>query len=275
MEIYKDSPASKAGLQVGDVIIAVDGVDVKGLYGDDLSSYIRGEIGTSVEITVLRNEEEFRYPVVRDTIDLPSVTKDIISYDGKKIGYLQISAFASNTYTQFKKALSKLEKKGIEALIIDVRDNPGGHLQQTSQILSLFFNKKTVLYQIESKGEKEKIYSSTNESRTYPIAILVNSISASASEILASCFQERYPKSILVGTNTYGKGTVQKSLSLKSGNTIKYTTEKWLTSKGKWIDNNGITPDIKIWQTEEYYDNPSYETDAILQEALKALKESN
>lgn len=274
IEVYEDTPASKYGLKVGDSIIKVNGEDVKGKNGTELAKMIRGKKGTKVNLTVRRGEEELSIDVVRDVVDLISVTDKIIEYEGKNIGYIRIDSFAANTYSQFYKSLKALENKKIDSLIIDVRSNPGGHLQQTKQILSLFFNSRTVLYQIKSKGKVEKAYSYSNEVRKYPIAILVDSGSASASEILASCFKENYKKSYIIGTTTYGKGTVQKTQTLKNGTTIKYTTETWLTSKGKSINKLGVTPTVEVKLSDEYFENPCDETDNQLKEALNKLKES-
>ena len=274
IDIYDNSPAFKAGLKVDDRIVEVDGEDVKGYNGDQLSSLIRGKRGTKVVVSVQRGEEKLSITMSRDVIDLPSVYDDVFEEDNKKIGYIQITTFAANTYDQFKKSLLKLEKDHIQSLIIDVRDNPGGHLLQTKEILSLFFPKKTVLYQIETKNLKQKVYSNTDETRTYPIAILINSASASASEILASCFQENYKKSFIVGSTSYGKGTVQKSLTLSSGTSIKYTTQKWLTSKGIWLENKGVVPDYVVNQADEFYEIATFENDTQLQEAIKQIKES-
>ena len=274
IEVYDDSPAKKSGMQVGDIIIKVNGEDVKGKTGSELATIIRGKKGTKVEITVKRGEEEKNLSLKRDVVDLISVTDKIIEYDGKNIGYIRIESFASNTYSQFYKSLKALESKKIDSLIIDVRSNPGGHLQQTKQILSLFFNSRTVLYRIKSKGKTEKVYSYSNESRKYPVAVLIDSASASASEILASCFKENYKKVYIVGNTTYGKGTVQKTQTLSNGTTIKYTTESWLTSKGKSINNVGVTPTVEVFLTEEYVNNPCDDTDSQLKEALNQLKES-
>lgn len=274
IEVYEDTPAQKSGILVNDVIIKVNGEDVKGKTGTELAKMIRGKKGTKVNITIKRDNEEINMDVTRDTIDLISVTDKIIEYEGKNIGYIYISSFAANTYSQFYKSLNALENKKIDALIIDVRSNPGGHLQQTKQILSLFFNSRTVLYQIKSKGKTEKVYSYSNESRKYPIAVLIDSGSASASEILASCFKENYKNVYIVGNTTYGKGTVQKTQTLKNGTTIKYTTETWLTSKGKSINKLGVTPTVEVSLGEEYKENPCDENDTQLKEALNKLKES-
>lgn len=275
VEVYEDSPAKKSGIEVNDVIIKVNGEDVKGVSGSDLAKRIRGKSGTKLTVSVLRDGKELEIELVRGKVDLISVTDKIIEYDGKNIGYIGISNFAANTYSQFYKSLKALESKKVDSLIIDVRGNPGGHLQQTKQILSLFFNSKTVLYQIESKGSKEKVYSYSNESRKYPVAILIDNGSASASEIVAACFKDNYKKAYIVGTNTFGKGTVQKSQTLSNGTTIKYTTEKWLTPKGKSINEKGVSPTIEVNQQDSYYEDPKDENDLILQEALKQLKESN
>jgi len=274
IEVYDDAPAKKAGMQVGDVIIKVNGEDVKGMDGTALAKIIKGKKGTKVNITVKRNDEEISMDVKRDVVDLISVTDKIIEYEGKNIGYIRIDNFAANTYSQFYKSLKALENKKIDSLIIHVRSNPGGHLQQTKQILSLFFDSKTVLYQIKSKGKVEKVYSYSNESRKYPVAVLIDSASASASEILASCFKENYKKVFIIGNTTYGKGTVQKTQTLKDGTTIKYTTETWLTSKGKSINEVGVTPTVEVSLTEKFVENPCDDNDDQLKEALNKLKES-
>ncbi len=274
IDVYKKSPAEEAGAKVDDVILRVDGQDVKGAYGDDLSKLIRGEEGTTVVVTVKRGEEEIDLTITRGVIELISASGRVIESDNKKIGYLQVTSIAANTYKQFKKELKDLEKENIDSLIIDVRGNLGGHLQQTKDILSLFFPKKTLLYQIETKGKITKIYSDTKESRSYPIAVLINSGSASAAEIIAVCFQEKYKDAIIVGNTSYGKGTVQKSESFANGSTIKFTTQKWLSPKGEWINGNGVIPDSVVNQSEEYYKTLKDEDDVQLQEAIRQLKES-
>ena len=271
IDVIEGSPAEKAGLKVDDVIIKVDKKSAHKMNGYELSKLVKGKIGTKIKITVKRDDKEKEITVKRDLVELNSVTNNIFDYEGLKIGYVKIDSFASNSYNQFKKAIRRMDKNKIDSLIIDVRDNPGGHLQQTREILSMFFPENTVLYQIESKNEKSKIRSITSDTKEYPVAVLINSGSASASEILASCFQENYKNAIIVGTKSYGKGTVQKSQNLSGGTSIKYTVQKWLTSKGKWINNKGIIPDVEVEQVSEKSD---FNNDAQLQEALKQLKES-
>ena len=274
IDITKNAPAEKAGLKKNDILVKIDDEDVKGLFGNSLSKKISSKEGTKLTVTVQRDGKNKKFNLVTAVVELPSTSYEVFKENDKKIGYIKIDSFAANTYDQFKKDLKTLEKKNIDSLIIDVRDNPGGHLLQTREILSLFFNKKTVLYQISNKDNKEKIYSDTNDVRKYPIVVLINGGSASASEILASCFQDNYKKATIIGTKSYGKGTVQKSHTLSNGNSIKYTTQKWLTSKGKWLNEKGVVPDIVVEQGEDYYKDPVHEKDLILQEALKKLKES-
>ena len=273
VEVYENGPAEKAGIKVGDVLLKVDGQDIKGVYGDKVASLVRGKTDTTVEITVKRDEKEKVIKVKRGVVELQSVSSDVINYEDRNIGYIKITTFSDNTSKQFSGALSKIEES-IDSLVIDVRDNPGGHLQQVTDILSVFFSKGKVLYQIESKEKKDKVTSLTKESRDYPVMVLINRGSASASEILASCFKDNYPNAKVIGITSYGKGTVQKSVSLRSGNSFKYTTQKWLTAKGEWIDGKGVVPDIEVTQSNEYLQNPVYENDVQLQEAFKQIKES-
>lgn len=271
VEIFDGSPADKAGVKVGDIFLSIDGTEVRYMSLEQLSDYTQGDPDSSSLFVFIRDGKNIEITIKRETVDIPSVTSKIIEGNGKSIGYVYIETFASNTHAQFKNNLKSLEKQNIDSLIIDVRDNPGGHLNQVEDILSMFFNKKTVLYQIETKGKTEKVYSSSKETRDYDIVVLINESSASASEILASCFQDNYKKATIVGITSYGKGTVQKSLELSTGSSLKYTTQKWLTSKGIWINDKGITPDVVVYQGEDYNNNPSDENDLQLRKALELL----
>lgn len=271
VDMFDNSPALKAGVEIGDIFVSIDGTDVRYMSLTDISNYIKGSTNVSSNFVFLRDDKEVEITITRGTVEIPSVNSKIIEGNNKNIGYIFIETFASNTYSQFKSNLKSLEKQKIDSLIIDVRNNPGGHLSQVDDILSMFFNKKTVLYQIETKGEKKKVYSSTKETRKYEVVVLINESSASASEILASCFQENYKKATIIGTTSYGKGTVQKSVELSTGSSLKYTTEKWLTSKGNWINDTGVVPDIEVKQSDEYASNASDDNDLQLQKALEVL----
>ena len=267
-----DKGPSNKILKVDDLVVKVSGKDVRGIYGDDLKKLIRGKVGTAVKIKVLRNNKYLTFSIKRTNIEIETVKSNYFDVESKRIGYLDVDVISSNTYKQFNKNLKRLENKNIDSLIIDLRDNPGGHLSQTKEILSMFFNKKTVLYQLKDKDTKKKIYSSSNETRSYPIVILVNDGSASASEIITSCFMKNYNNIKVVGTTTYGKGTVQQSHQLSTGTSIKYTVQEWLTSNGKSINEKGIKPDEELLMNSEYYSNPTYNTDNQLQKAIEILK---
>ena len=274
IDIMKNTPASKSDLKIDDIIMRVDDKDIK---EDEQAfrSIRKGKVGTKVKLTVKRNDEMKDITLKRALIEIESVHNHIFDYEDLSIGYVKIDTFASNSYKQFKKAIDRFDKKKVDALVIDVRDNPGGQLDQTREILSTFFPRRTVLYQIQAKNTTKKIYSSNSITKKYPVAVLINGASASAAEVLASCFKENYKDVVIVGEKSYGKGTVQKSQTLNSGNSIKYTTEKWLTSKGKWLGDKGVIPDITVAAPEEYYENAIYENDTQLKEALKSLKDSN
>ena len=271
LDVLEDSPAEKEDIQVGDIVVEIDGESLEGLSMGEVTSKIKDN-SNSVRLTLRRGEEELNKKITPDTVDLVSVTSDVYALNNGNAGYIAINNFAANTYKQFKKELKKIEKKNIKSLIIDVRSNPGGHVQQTRDILELFIEKGKVLYQVQFKDDITKIKDETKSSRNYPIVVLVNSSSASAAEILAAGFQDSYKNTTIVGEVTYGKGTVQTAYTLSDGTSIKYTTEKWLTPKGKWIDGEGITPDKNVSLTSDFWNNPTPENDLQLQKALDILE---
>lgn len=245
-KVFADTPAKKAGIKVGDYITKVNGESVEGKSLSDVVSLIKNAKNKEVEITITRDNQEKAMKVTRTTVDMPYTSSKVYEENGKKIGYLKIEMFSNNITKQVKKELESLKKKNIDKLVIDVRDNPGGYLTQVTEILSLFMTKKDVIYQLQTKNNKEKVYGTSSKATySYPIVVLINENSASASEILASAFKETYNAEI-VGVNSYGKGTVQKTGDLNNGDTIKYTVQKWLTPKGNWINEKGVTPTKKV-----------------------------
>ncbi len=245
-KVFADTPAKKAGLKVGDYITKVNGESVDGKSLSDVVSLIKNAKNKEVEITITRDEQEKTMKVTRTTVDMPYTSSKVYEENGKKIGYLKIEMFSNNITKQVKKELTSLKKKNIDKLVIDVRDNPGGYLTQVTEILSLFMTKKDVIYQLQTKNNKEKVYGTSSKATyNYPVVVLINENSASASEILASAFKETYNAEI-VGVNSYGKGTVQKTGDLNNGDTIKYTVQKWLTPKGNWINEKGVTPTKEV-----------------------------
>lgn len=239
--VFDDGPAKKAGLEPNDIILKIDDQEFKDKTSEDMSNYVKESSKSKIKLTIKRGEEEKEITIKREKVEVPSVTSNVIEKDNKKIGYMDISIFSAVTYNQFKNQLEDLESKNIEGLIIDVRNDTGGYLSSVTDISSLFLEKGKVIYQLEDDKDKEKIKDTTKEHREYPVAVLINGASASASEILASTIKESYG-GIVIGTNSYGKGTVQKTKTLPDGSMIKYTAQKWLTPKGNWINEVGVEP---------------------------------
>lgn len=270
IDMFDDLPSYKAGLKVGDVILKVDGESYEGKNSNDISNYIKNSGKSKIVLTVKRNNEEKDISINLSKVEIPHVSGKVIEQDNKKIGYIKISLFASNSYKQFKNKLDELEKSNIDDLIIDVRDNSGGYLSSVTDICNLFLDKGKVIYQLEDSKGKVKKKDTTKEKRKYDIVVLINGGSASASEILASAIKESYGGDI-VGTNSYGKGTVQQTKKLLDGSMIKYTTQKWLTPDGNSINEVGVTPTKVVELNEEYFNNPTTENDNQLQEAINII----
>lgn len=272
--VFDNSSAKDANLKPGDIIAKINGEDVLGLGKEEVVKKIKGKNNYSFNMSVLRDNNLIDVKVVTKSITLSSVTSSVIEKDNEKIGYIYISIFALNTYDQFKEQLEELEKMKITSLIIDVRSNTGGHLTSVTSILDLFLNKTDVLYQIKSKDKIKKVYGTETSTRKYPIVVLTNELSASASEILASALKEAYGAKT-VGIKTFGKGTMQNMLDLENGGMIKVTTEEWLTSKGNKINKEGVPVDYEVKLDEKYASNPSKETDNQLQKAIEVLTKAN
>lgn len=270
--VYDNSPAEKAGLKVDDKIIKVDDIDISTTTASKLGDYIKSGAKDKITMTIIRGEEEKVVTLSREKIEIPVVTAKTFESDGKKIGYLQISIFSSVANKQFKENLEKLEKDGIDGLIIDVRNNNGGYLTTVTDITSSLLPKGKIIYQIQKGDKKVATKDKTSTKREYPIAVLVNGGSASASEILAGAIKESY-KGYVVGTKTYGKGTVQQVKKLSDGSMIKYTVENWLTPDGNWINEKGIEPTNVVDMDSAYYENPGDENDNQLQKALLLVSE--
>lgn len=270
--VYDNSPAEKAGLKVDDKIIKVDDIDISTTTASKIGDYIKSGAKDKITMTIIRGEEEKVVTLSREKIEIPVVTAKTFESNGKKIGYLQISIFSSVANKQFKENLEKLEKDGIDGLIIDVRNNNGGYLTTVTDITSSLLPKGKIIYQIQKGDKKVATKDKTSTKREYPIAVLVNGGSASASEILAGAIKESY-KGYVVGTKTYGKGTVQQVKKLSDGSMIKYTVENWLTPDGNWINEKGIEPTNVVDMDSAYYENPGDENDNQLQKALLLVSE--
>lgn len=267
-DMFKDGPSDKAGLKKDDIIISVDNKKFEDV--EKLANYVKKEAGKKVKVKILRDNKEKTITITRETVELQSVESSIKEVNDKKIGYIDISVFSSVTDTQFSEHLKKLEKEKIEGLVIDVRSNGGGYLSVVTDIVKTLLPKDKTIYKLEMDGKVSTVKDNTKEKRTYPIAVLINGGSASASEILAASIKESY-EGYLVGTKTFGKGTVQQTSTLSDGSMIKYTIEKWLTPDGNYITDVGIEPTNEVKMNEEYYTNYSEEFDNQLQEALQLV----
>ena len=270
LEVFSGSPSEKAGLKVGDIIIKVDGESYQDKNSNDISSYIKDSGKDKVVLTVERDNMEKDITINLSKVEIPYVTSKVLEKNNQKVGYIGISLFSSTSYKQFKEKLEELEKEKINSLIIDVRDNSGGYLTSVTDICNMFLEKGKIIYQLEDSSGTVKKKDTTKEKRTYEVTVLINGGSASASEILASAIKESYG-GLVVGTNSYGKGTVQQTKKLLDGSMIKYTTQKWLTPEGNFINEVGVTPTNEVKLNEEYYSNPSDDNDNQLQEALNLL----
>ena len=268
--VFKNSPAKEVGIKVGDIIEEVNGKSVKGLTTQEVTLLIKNKNVEKAKIKIMRNNDTLTFDVERRNVIIESVESKLLTKNGKQLGYIIVNNFANNTYEQFRSNLLKLEENNISGLIIDVRYNTGGYLHSVTNMINMFLPKGKVIYQISDRKSTKKYTATTDESRNYPVAILVNSSSASASEILAISLKESYG-AYVVGTNTYGKGTVQTTKELKSGGMIKYTIQKWLSPKGNWINEKGVTPTNEVLQSDEYEKNPTLENDNQLQKAMDLI----
>ena len=269
-KVFEDSPSYKAGLKDGDIILKLDDKDTKDMSVNDIASIVKNDDNKEVKLLVKRGEENLDITIVKDMVELPVVSGKVINHNDKKIGYISLSIFSSVASEQFNKELVKLEKEGISGLVIDVRGNSGGYLTTVTDIVSYFLKKGDIIYKLEVNDKVTVRKDKTKESRDYPVAVLIDKNSASASEILASSIKESY-NGYVVGTNSYGKGTVQQTLVLSDGSMIKYTIEKWLTPLGNWINEEGVVPTNYVELSSEYLNNPVFENDNQLNKALELV----
>lgn len=269
-KVFEDSPSYRAGLKDGDIILKLDDKDTKDMSVNDIARIVKNDGNKEVKLLVKRGEENLDITIVKDMVELPVVSGKVINHNDKKIGYISLSIFSSVASEQFNKQLVKLEKEGISGLVIDVRGNSGGYLTTVTDIASYFLKKGDIIYKLEVNDKVTVRKDKTKESRDYPVAVLIDKNSASASEILASSIKESY-NGYVVGTNSYGKGTVQQTLVLSDGSMIKYTIEKWLTPLGNWINEEGVIPTNYVELSSEYLNNPVFENDNQLNKALELV----
>lgn len=233
------SPAQEAGIKPGDVLIHVDDESIDGLSVSEVASKIRGPKGSSVTIKVKRDNEIITFNVIRDIIQLSSVEYKLLE---PGIGYIKLHSFTAQSPTEMEEALQSLISKGIESLVLDLRDNPGGLLNVAVKIAGDFVPKGPVVHVVQ-RGQKEQVYNTWDKPKGLPVSVLVNERTASAAEILAGAIQDA-KTGMIIGITTFGKGSVQTIFTLESGGGLKLTTAKYLTRGRQDINGKGLTPDI-------------------------------
>ncbi|MER2139336.1 MAG: S41 family peptidase [Succiniclasticum sp.] len=237
------SPGAKAGIEAGDKILKVNDADTKGRTLEDVVSTIRGKKGTSVKLLLEhKNGQQFTADIVRDDIKVQSVAGKMLP--DSKIGYIRIAMFNENTGEEFKKAYEKLEQEGMQATLLDLRHNPGGLLNECVKVANFIVPKGPVVSITDKKG-KTQVYESKLEKVKYPLAVLIDHGSASASEIVAGALQDTKAGK-LFGTTTYGKGCVQSVFHITTSTGVKLTTAMYYTPSGRSIHKVGVTPDVEV-----------------------------
>lgn len=269
--VYEGSPAEKAGIRNGDMIVEVDDIASNSMELTKLVTFIRGDKGTVVHLKIYR-EGQSKYlemDVTRDIVDVPTVASEMLK---DHIGYITIAEFGSNTGQEFADQVKELEAKGMKAMIVDLRDNPGGMVESVVEILDQILPEGVTVWTEDKYGSKKE-YHSDASCMSYPLAVLVNENSASSSEIFAGAIRD-FKYGTLIGTKTYGKGIVQGIRKLSDGSAIKLTTGKYFTPGGENIHDEGIEPDIKL--EYEYLDPDAEKYDMMHDnQILKAIEVLN
>lgn len=266
-----ESPAESAGIKAGDLIISVDGTEYTAEDFDNIADYIKGKEGTTVNIVIERNGERHSFDIVREKINTNPITIEMLE---NNIGYLKLPSFDEGTAEDFKAKVEELQTEGAQKLIIDLRNNGGGIVEEATDIADLLLERgKTIISTVDNQEQKEVTFSENDPTFTMPVIVLVNENSASASEILACSLQDN-ERATIVGTKTFGKGIIQTLLSLTDGSGLKITTEEYYTPKGTTIHNVGITPDevVELPDTVTSIYAVEREKDTQLQKAIELLK---
>ena len=242
VEVYEDTPASKAGIEVGDIIIGYNDTDVTSLSATEVVNMIKNSVG-SFTLKLQRGSEVINVKLKNETLIAPNVEYYMV--ENTSIGYLYMQTFSNTLANQVEKALKKLENEGMTSLIIDLRNNTGGYLTAATDVASMFLEKGTRIYSLNYQGKVTSYNDETREHKEYNIVVLINENTASAAEILAAALKDSYGATI-VGETSFGKGKVQQTMPLDDGSMVKYTSALWLTPSGTCIDEVGINPDYYV-----------------------------
>jgi len=263
IEPIPNSPAIEAGLKAGDRIVSIDGKSTDLMSLEQASAEIKGEIGTEVKLGIIRNDKpKFEVAIARAQIELPSVSYTLKQEQDSKVGYIKLDEFSSHAAEQMEKAIADLSKKEASGFILDLRGNPGGLLFSSVEIARMWMAKGAIVSTIDRKGGNEKFSANGKALTDLPLVVLVDGYSASASEILAGALKENQ-RAKVVGSRTYGKGTVQSVHSLSDGSGLAVTIARYYPPSGIDINKKGIAPDIKVDLTREDRTNLSINPDLI------------
>jgi len=262
---FKNSPAEKAGLKPNDIITKIDGQSIEGMTIEEAVDLIKGPAGSAVKLTIKRNSTLYMFSVTREAISYKTASVYFEEEAGKTVAVVDLRTFSENTYNEMVEAATEInDTTGVDGIILDLRNNPGGYLNIAIDIAQMFFTETKDIVMLEDNDGKKTIYHSSTEGgelADYEVVVLVNEGSASASEILAGAIHD-WNRGKLIGTQTFGKGTVQELSFYKSGAAFKLTVSKWLTPKGSDINKQGITPD----QIVENTDTKDWQLDTALEE---------
>lgn len=262
VSVFKNTPAEQAGLKSGDLIEKADSTALKGLSLEEASLKVKGEIGTSVVLTIKRENEELTFTIKRENIKIPIIEKDY--RDDGKIGYLKFNMFTDNSSAEFNSVLNEFKQKNVKGVILDLRDNSGGLLAECEKIASNFIPSGILLWTRNRDGVTEPLKIKGQEFNL-PLVVLINNGTASAAEILTGVIKD-YNVGTIIGENTFGKGVIQQIFNLPGSYTLKVTVEEYLTPNKIEINGKGITPDITVQNNP---DKP--QEDLQLQKAIEIL----
>ena len=266
--VIPGTPAEKAGIMSNDVFYEVDGQRTTGWTASDVATHVKGEEGTTVDLIMLRDGEQKEFNIQRKKVDNPTVSVNMADKDAG-IGYLRITEFDDITSSQFKNGMQTLNDEGMKALILDLRDNPGGNVDTVVDIAGQFLPAGKVMYTVDKNGKEEDYNSDGLHEFNKPLVVLCNGNSASAAEILTGSIKD-YKKGTVVGEKTFGKGIVQRIIPFQDGSAIKLTIAKYYLPNGECIHGEGIEPDVEIKLDTEAYEKDG--TDNQLKKAIEIIK---
>lgn len=269
----KNSPAIRAGIEAGDIIVAIDDQSTKNITLPQAVSKIRGKKGTKVKLTFSRGDKEFEKTLIRDQIQVESVE---LTYEEKTVAHLKVNQFGDNTNSEWDRAVAEISDKyksgEIKGVVLDLRDNPGGFLESSVYLASEFLPEGKLIVKQESTSGDNRDYMVERRGKLLdiPLVVLINQGSASASEILSGALRD-YQRAVLIGAKSFGKGSVQEALDLQEGAGLHVTVAKWILPKGEWINGKGITPNVIIENKKDEQNTLTTETDLQFNRAVKEV----